>query len=237
MTISNDRTDNERLAQQPDWASAPAHDPDQPVEAPTEHVYTDRVDPAIDESAPQATPAVAATAGEQAPAPAPAASSRDDELRSNAPSENGATAAESLNGTVGSERHAATERPATDSAIGAEEAAVATPAQGSGPAQGSVTSSATDDGGAVSDSLFEGDLAGLRSRWNDVQAAFVDDPRDCVQQADGLVTDVVEQLTANFSQARTRLEEQWDRGEEASTEDLRIALQGYRQFFERLLSV
>jgi hypothetical protein len=33
------------------------------------------------------------------------------------------------------------------------------------------------------------------------------------------------------------LEEQWDRGEEASTEDLRIALKRYREFFERLLAV
>jgi hypothetical protein len=87
-------------------------------------------------------------------------------------------------------------------------------------------------------SLFaDGDLSGLRSRWDDVQASFVDDPRECVHKADGLVSDVVEQLTAGFSQARTRLEEQWDRGEEASTEDLRLALKGYREFFQRLLAV
>ncbi len=86
--------------------------------------------------------------------------------------------------------------------------------------------------------LFADDaLSGLRSRWDDVQAGFVDDPRECVQKADGLVSDVVEQLTAGFSQARTRLEEQWGRGEEASTEDLRIALKGYREFFQRLLAV
>jgi hypothetical protein len=149
-------------------------------------------------------------------------------LRSSQPANSGATAADSLNGTVGSERAAVDERTvATDSAVAAERV----------PAAGTATSSAAHSQGGVSDSLFEGDLTGLRSRWNDVQAAFVDDPRDCVQQADGLVSDVVEQLTANFSQARSRLEEQWDRGEEASTEDLRVALQGYRQFFERLLSV
>jgi hypothetical protein len=83
----------------------------------------------------------------------------------------------------------------------------------------------------------DGELSGLRSRWNDVQAAFVDDPRDCVQKADGLVADVVDKLTAGFAQARSRLEEQWDRGEEVSTEDLRIALKRYREFFERLLAV
>ena len=86
--------------------------------------------------------------------------------------------------------------------------------------------------------LFGDDeLAGLRARWDNVQAGFVDDPRDCVHEADGLVSDVVDRLTAGFSQTRSRLEERWARGEEASTEDLRVALKGYRQFLERLLAV
>jgi len=86
--------------------------------------------------------------------------------------------------------------------------------------------------------LFADDqLAGLTARWDNVQAGFVDDPRDCVQKADGLVSDVVKQLTAGFADARTRLEEQWARGEEASTEDLRVALKQYREFFQRLLAV
>jgi hypothetical protein len=86
--------------------------------------------------------------------------------------------------------------------------------------------------------LFAGDdLAELRARWAGVQAVFVDDPKDCVQKADVLVSDLVEQLTTGFTQARSRLEEQWSRGEEASTEDLRLALMHYREFFERLLAV
>ena len=85
--------------------------------------------------------------------------------------------------------------------------------------------------------LAEPDLADLRTQWNDVQAGFVDDPRQCVQRADGLVSSAVEQLTANFAQTRSRLEEQWSRGEDASTEDLRIALKRYRDFFDRLLAV
>jgi len=86
--------------------------------------------------------------------------------------------------------------------------------------------------------LFAGDdLAELRARWAGVQAAFVDDPKDCVQKADALVSDLVEQLTSGFAQARSHLEEQWSRGEEASTEDLRMALMHYREFFERLLAV
>lgn len=81
------------------------------------------------------------------------------------------------------------------------------------------------------------DLTEKRGRWAAVQAAFVDDPKDCVQKADVLVSDVIDQLTTSFAHARARLEEQWDRGEEASTEDLRVALMNYREFFERLLAV
>jgi predicted lipid-binding transport protein (Tim44 family) len=80
------------------------------------------------------------------------------------------------------------------------------------------------------------DLTELRARWAGVQAAFVDDPKDCVQQADLLVADLFEQLTKGFAATRSRLEEQWSRGEEASTEDLRLVLMRYREFFERLLA-
>jgi hypothetical protein len=86
--------------------------------------------------------------------------------------------------------------------------------------------------------LFADDeLAELRARWAGVQAAFVDDPQDCVQKADVLVSDLVDRLTAGFAHARSRMEEQWARGEQASTEDLRRALMHYREFFERLLAV
>ena len=91
---------------------------------------------------------------------------------------------------------------------------------------------------ATDGDLFAADeLAGLRARWDNVQAGFVDDPRECVHKADSLVSDVVDQLTSSFSAARARLEEQWARGEQASTEDLRVALTQYREFFQRLLAV
>ena len=86
--------------------------------------------------------------------------------------------------------------------------------------------------------LFADDnLSVLRSRWDDVQTAFVDDPTKCVQEADALVAEVVDQLAAGFADARSRLEAQWARGEDVSTEDLRIALRRYREFFQRLLAV
>jgi hypothetical protein len=109
------------------------------------------------------------------------------------------------------------------------------PAESPDPKMGSPAATAKPSNG---ESLFGGiDLSGLRSRWDDVQAAFVDDPKECVQKADHLVSDVVEQLTTGFGQARSRLEEQWSQGQEASTEDLRLALKRYREFFQRLLSV
>jgi hypothetical protein len=101
-----------------------------------------------------------------------------------------------------------------------------------------VESSTAGTEASTEKSLFaEDELSGLRSRWDDVQSGFVDDPKECVHKADGLVSDVVDQLTTGFSEARSRLEAQWARGEEASTEDLRLALKRYREFFERLLAV
>ncbi|WP_231964368.1 MULTISPECIES: hypothetical protein [unclassified Mycobacterium] len=89
-----------------------------------------------------------------------------------------------------------------------------------------------------SDALFaEDELADMRGRWAAVQAAFVDDPKECVHKADALVSDLVDRLTSGFAHARSSLEEQWARGEESSTETLRVALMRYREFFERLLSV
>jgi hypothetical protein len=80
------------------------------------------------------------------------------------------------------------------------------------------------------------DAERLRRRWTDIQAGFVDQPREMVEQADQLVADLMQRLAAQFSEERSRLEQQWDREEDVSTEDLRLALKRYRSFFERLLS-
>jgi hypothetical protein len=77
----------------------------------------------------------------------------------------------------------------------------------------------------------------LRDRWTDVQTGFVDEPRQAVEQADSLVAEVMQQLATTFADERGKLEQQWDRGDDISTEDLRVALQRYRSFFDRLLAV
>jgi hypothetical protein len=77
----------------------------------------------------------------------------------------------------------------------------------------------------------------LRSRWDRIQTGFVDEPRNAVQQADELVAQAIKRLAENFASARSGLEEQWGRGDNVSTEDLRVALKKYRTFFQRLLAV
>jgi hypothetical protein len=47
----------------------------------------------------------------------------------------------------------------------------------------------------------------------------------------------MKRLAETFAQERSQLEGQWDRGDDVSTEDLRLALQRYRSFFGRLLSM
>ena len=85
--------------------------------------------------------------------------------------------------------------------------------------------------------LFDDDELGTyRSRWDAVQARFVDDPRGTVKDADALVNDVMQQLTRTFTDERSSLESQWSEGKDASTEDLRVAMQRYRSFFARLLA-
>ena len=76
----------------------------------------------------------------------------------------------------------------------------------------------------------------FQSRWETIQTGFVDEPRQTVEQADELVAHVMQRLAEGFAAERERLEQQWGRGEDVSTEDLRIALQRYRGFFQRLLS-
>ena len=84
--------------------------------------------------------------------------------------------------------------------------------------------------------LPEGDRSKYQEQWGSIQTKFIDEPKECVQEADALVAGVIQQLAAKFAEQRTSLEQQWGSGGEASTEDLRQALQHYRSFFQRLLA-
>jgi hypothetical protein len=93
-----------------------------------------------------------------------------------------------------------------------------------------------DDRASMNEPLLSaGDGETFKQRWEQIQVTFVDEPQTSVREADALVQELMQRLADSFAQERSRLEEQWERGEQASTEDLRTALQQYRSFFRRLL--
>jgi len=85
--------------------------------------------------------------------------------------------------------------------------------------------------------FVENEAQEFRSKWEKIQTGFVDEPRKAVQDADSLVAAAIKRLAEVFAEERSKLERDWDRGDNVSTEDLRVALQRYRSFFGRLLSV
>jgi len=86
-------------------------------------------------------------------------------------------------------------------------------------------------------SLFsEDETRDFRKRWEQVQTEFVDEPRGSVEKADQLVASTIKRLAEVFAEERTRLEHEWAKGDNVSTEDLRQALRKYRSFFDRMLS-
>jgi hypothetical protein len=83
----------------------------------------------------------------------------------------------------------------------------------------------------------EPEMGDFRSQWSKLQTGFVDEPRRTVEDADQLVASVMQRLAEGFANERSALEKQWDRADNVSTEDLRVALQRYRSFFDRLLKL
>ncbi len=77
----------------------------------------------------------------------------------------------------------------------------------------------------------------LKLRWDMIQIEFVDDPRPTVQQADALVAEVNQRIAQVLSGRRTDLQAHWVEDEDVTTEDLRMALQRYHSFFNRLLDL
>jgi hypothetical protein len=105
--------------------------------------------------------------------------------------------------------------------------------QGTGVATGTARAMDPENG-----PLFSGNEANeLRAKWDAVQVGFVDAPRDAVEHADNLVAETMKRLAEMFAAERAKLEAQWKKGEDASTEDLRLALRRYRSFFSRLLAI
>src|SRR5215468_10699149 len=77
----------------------------------------------------------------------------------------------------------------------------------------------------------------LRDKWNSIQTNFVDQPRKAVEDADNLVASAIKQIEEVFAAQSANLEKKWQGGDNVSTEDLRVSLQRYRDFFDHLLSL
>ncbi|MGW0242709.1 hypothetical protein [Micromonospora chalcea] len=83
--------------------------------------------------------------------------------------------------------------------------------------------------------LFAPEAAqGFRDRWRDVQLRFVDDPRAAVGEAESLVEEAIEALSTALREQRTRLGA-WQESGSTDTEQLRVAVRGYRDFLDRVL--
>jgi hypothetical protein len=109
----------------------------------------------------------------------------------------------------------------------------------SGPADRSAPDTAghaTADPGPRASLLEDGELQSITMRWKDIQAEFVDEPEQAVQEADALVAELMQRLAAMFANERAGLEKRLAGDQQVSTEDLRQGLRRYRSFFERLLA-
>lgn len=99
---------------------------------------------------------------------------------------------------------------------------------------------------ALTDEPLLSNAAGLRARWQQVQADFVDDPQEAVGDAADLIEQTAQALIAALRQRQRQLRIMWVRGpapapedEEsatraADTEHLRLVMQRYRALFNQL---
>ena len=94
-----------------------------------------------------------------------------------------------------------------------------------------------DNTGAVANYALLPNAEPFRRRWESVQVGFVDNPAQAVDDAEALVSSVMDELVAGFRTQHERMEAYRSNGNESSTDELRDAFRRYRDFFERLLQV
>src|SRR6266516_2501174 len=90
-----------------------------------------------------------------------------------------------------------------------------------------------NDDHTFNDTPLMAEDAQVHVRWQEIQAAFVDDPRDSVTRAAGLAEEVVTTVVAPAQERVSDLRDVWD-GNSADTEQLRNALRRYRMLINRL---
>ncbi|MFE9534800.1 hypothetical protein [Streptomyces sp. NPDC006691] len=76
----------------------------------------------------------------------------------------------------------------------------------------------------------------LAGRLQQAVTSFLDSPRQAVEEADSALTEVVTQLTNALADRQNTLRANWQSQDtRVGTEELRVALQQYRETTERLL--
>ncbi|WP_433048693.1 hypothetical protein [Dactylosporangium sp. CS-033363] len=111
------------------------------------------------------------------------------------------------------------------------------PVGSSAPVNGSAYRPVGNSASATLAALWnEGDRQRLRSRWQELQLRFIDDPHLVAGEAERLVQEAVTSLNASLDQRRTQLHQQRAaRG--LDTENLRASLRDYREFLDRILGL
>ena len=116
--------------------------------------------------------------------------------------------------------------------VGREQGAEPAAAEGAEPAAAEAPEPAAAEAAAPAAPSLDAD--GVRNRFLDIQAGFVDEPRQAVEEAGRLVEELAQQVIDALQAQRGQLQVP---AEEASTEDLRLAMRSYRQFVDRLLDL
>ncbi|MEV6694099.1 hypothetical protein AB0M35_21760 [Micromonospora sp. NPDC051196] len=94
---------------------------------------------------------------------------------------------------------------------------------------------ATSAAPAGAATLFDASTAqGFRDRWRDVQLRFVDDPQAAAGEAQTLVDEAMQALSAALTQHKEKLGS-WQEAGATDTEQLRVAVREYRDFLDRVL--
>lgn len=124
------------------------------------------------------------------------------------------------------------DEPTTAPPAPAAPAAAAAPAP---PANAAPTTSEAQPTAQGGPSQYGEAVAGLKQRWLETQAHILDDPREAVTRADGLMDDVLKHLNASLGVMRQSVHDQWAKDESLSTDELRTTMQRYRTLFRHIL--
>ena len=152
----------------------------------------------------------------------------------------------SSSGQVGQEARPGyrSSQPLAGTAAQAEQPTAAAGTSINGGQQGSaqpglepIGSGVPDSTGAAASHALLPNAEPFRRRWESAQVGFVDNPVQAVEDAEALVSSVMDELVAGFRAQRERLEAYRSNGNGSSTDELRDAFRRYRDFFERLLQV